>query len=417
MKGRLSLAVPVAMAVCAVASASSAEVEPRQMAGGRQPRQIVIFAEAKVDHDTNVARLGQRLATEQRIIPDDTIYSPSSNVDIVLPVGRQALFLKGYGSYLFHDANKRLDRSEADLSGGIGNSIGRCGSVLGGTYRRGLSQIEDRALVQNVQNILTSRRVSFGLTCLTPSGLGMLSSVSRDWGDNSLTQLRENDSVTSAATLGVVVGRPSTGVGTVFGGYSETKYQNRTSSTGGQDGYEVINGGVRLERKLGGRINAEASVSYSRLSLKAPPIVRPGAPADVGTEFSGWTYSAGLTFRASSRLETALTLDRKISPTIVSGRAYEIQTNYNGRIDYRIGSRIRTSLTLVQSRIATRGGVPTGAQILTDSRTRSGTLAVEYRQSERVSLRLSGTREERQADNTDFDYGSDRVGIALSVKY
>lgn len=412
-----SFGLTVALGAWVLASASHAEIEPREMASGRQARTVKILAQGKVDHDTNVARVGPAIAAIQKIRPKDTIYAPSVNVDIVVPVGRQALFVSGSGSYQFHDFNKRLDRSEINVTGGLGNSIGRCGSVLGGTYQRGLSQLQDRALVQNVQNILTVSRASAGLTCVTPSGLGVLASATRDWGDNNLAQSRENNFVTSNAMTGILVGRPTTGGATVFAGYSETKYANRVSSTGGQEGYSVVNAGLTLERNLGGRIKATATLAYSWLSLAAPPIVRPGAPSDVGTEFNGLTYSGDLSYRASSRLQTSVAFARQISPTIISGRSYELQTNYTARVDYKIGSRFSVGLTLAQAETETQGGVPTGAQILTDSRTRSGQLALRYRQSDRVSIELSGGREDRVANNPDFEYTSDRAGIALTVNY
>ena len=420
-KMRRRLALGAVLVAAAFSTAAYAEVEPEDMVRGRQARKVEIQGIAKVEHHSNLARTSAALAVTQNLKRGDTIYSPSLNVDALIPIGRQALFLNGSASYLFHDANTRLDNSQINATAGIGNSIGPCGSVLSGNYTRSRSGLDDRVLLTTLDNLLSVKRASLGLTCTRPSGLGLIMSASQVWGDNSIPVATNSDYRTSTASVGGQFGRASVGSISVSGNYARTDYPNRDALLGESEGYEQIGGGVTLDRRIGGRIQATATLSYSNVELLKQLVLPAGAPMDLRSKFSGLTYSARVTYRASSRLQGGVNLDRSISPTIATGKTYELQTNYAVQADYRIGSRIYLQASARQSDSEVRGdsflGVASPVNILTDSRTRSVAGSLRYRQNDRLSLVLSGGYEQRRTNSPDLDYSSERIGLAAEFRY
>jgi hypothetical protein len=372
-----------------------------------------LSAEANVDYDTNVARTSKERAQLQGIEPEDTIFTPSLVAAIVQPIGNQALFLNGSVSYNFHDKNDQLDSDRWALRAGGAAKVGPCGFTLTGGYDRGTSELDDYTLVNRVENVLTVKRVLLDATCQR-SAFGVNATVSKDWGDNSLAVVEENDYETFGSSVSVFFSRPTFGSLGVFGNYSRTKYPNRFVF-GQEDGFDQYGAGVRFERRLGARINADASLSYSWVSLLAtrPAILFP----DANQEFSGLTYSANIDYRASSRITTQLGFQRELVPTLIQGRTYEVQTNFDWSADYRIGSRLVASLGALQRKADTQAGIATNPFSLTDSRTRAIFGSLRYRQSERLSFVLSAQHEKRKADNSAFDYSGERYGLAAAFAF
>ncbi len=417
MKGSLVLAMMTVVGLGCAETAHAQSGTPESLLEGRQPRKVTVIAQAKAEYDTNIARGSASLAALRGLTRADTIYSPSLNIDAVMPVDRQVVFLNGVVGYLFHDANARLDRSRIDVTGGAGGELGPCGVIASGGYLTGRSELEDRTLVADVSNVRTVKRVSLSARCSTPTGLGLVLNGSRDWGDNSAQLANEQDFEMASATAGISYARQSVGSITLIGSYSRTEYPHRIIITAGTPGYEVIGAAVELKRRLGARLEAAVQGGYSRVNLLAPLPPAPGAPADVLSEFQGWTYSGNLSFRPSSRIQANAIFEKKISPTLIAGRSYEIQTNYTLRASYRLGSRFTMSAGAILKDSDSRGGVPIGANFLTDSRTKVAVASIRYRQSDRLSFELTGQYEDRKADVSSFNYDSERIGIATNLAF
>lgn len=416
------MALGVLLAAVAGVSEAQAQVSADSMVAGRPTRQVEFKAQGKVEYDTNIARSNEAGAIRQGVSPSDTIYSPSLIASAVMPVGQQAVFLQANASYLFHDKNKQLDHSRINAAGGLGGRLGPCGATVTGAYARGRSELEDRTLTSRVQNIATVKSLSVGATCIRPPGIGVLVNVQRDWGSNSLAITQMNNYETTSGTAGVIFGKPTTGSISLIGNYSKTEYNDRPTLTGETPGFETYGGGFRFQRNLGARIQGTATLTYSHVetltALVAPPVPPGGTPLpDPQTEFNGLTYSAGVSFRVSSRLKTEATFDRRISPTLIGGKTYELQTNYTLRADYRIGSRFLVGVGAAQRESESRGGVSTDPTTLTDSRTRTVQGSLRYRQNDRLSFALNAQAERRKADNSDFNYNGERYGLAADFTF
>lgn len=392
------LAAGVALGALAAATAASAQEE----------RRLDFGLQATVEHQSNVAQTSKSQAALRGLSLDDTIFTPGANVNIVQPVGRQALFLDGSVGYAFYQNNDQLNREQANLSGGLRGSVGPCGYVLTGNYARGLSRIDDATLIADVENVQEVKRVAVDLACARESGLGVVAGYATDWTTNDLAASRLSDVDTETAMLGVQYARPALGVITIFGNYGETTYPNRII----EDGYDLYAIGLSYERKLGARIEGKASFAYTTVDSHAP------APIGSGDDnFETTAYSIDLSYRASSRLRFAGSFDRSVTPSTGIGRNYDVTEAYEIHGDYDLGARISLSLGAARVEREAAGGLLLPIIQLTDSTTDAVYGSASYKLSERISFKLTAGHEERSTNAPQFDYTNDRIGVGVDAKF
>lgn len=405
--------------VAASASAASAQVGPDQMVGARLKRTVDISANASVQYDTNVARTSEALAARENIRPEDTTYTPSIYANLLLPIGRQAVFLNGSVGYTGHQYNTQLDSAHADIKGGVGNSLGPCGTVLSGAYSRGRSEFGNNLLVTNVADIQEVQRIEFGIACKRSAGLGIFADATRSWSSNSLPQSANGNYVSTVYSGGVSYQRPS------FGSLSLTAEDAKTdySADGiaallvGPTAFEAKSGGVRYERRLGGRIQASAAVNYTKAtSQQALPV---GATIPTSRDFSGLTYSGDVSYRASSRLTGHAGFNRSVNPSQITGGSFEVDTEYQLGVTYRMGTRITLALTGRDRQTSVHGDIPLilAATTLTEARSKTIEASADYRLNKRLSFILSARHETRDANNPLFAYDDDGVGLSVSARF
>jgi hypothetical protein len=397
--------------------AGAGGVAPEDMAQGRPKRELRFEVRGEVEYDTNIARAGAVQAALQGVRPEDVVYSPRVAADVVIPVGQQALFLSGTAGYDFHDVNAQLDHSRIDMTGGLGGRLGPCGGVVSAGYARGRSQLNDRALSEVIDNILEVERVAAGLTCARPSGIGVIVEADRSWGSNSEARTALNNYEMTSATASLMVGRAAVGKLSLLASYSHTTYGNRPLINGSRDGFDLYLAGLQAERRLGGRIEVNAAVSYviSEMLETPPPV--PGSTSVQTVKFEGITYSADVSYRASSRIRFQGAFERAVAPTLVQSQSYEIQTNYAVDVDYRMSSRFLLGLSLSQKESDTRGVIVTGRTSLVRARTRLISARLQYKQSRRLAFSLAAERARRATNDPLFDYTSNRVRLATIFTY
>jgi hypothetical protein len=232
------------------------------------------------------------------------------------------------------------------------------------------------------------------------------------WGQNSLDQLRGNEYESTDVSGGIIYGTPTRLSVSLIGSYSTTDYPHRISILQ-SDGYESWSAGVRLERQLGARIQGAVTVSYSSAKSKNPPIL----PITTSSNFDGITYAGSLSYRASTRLTFLADFDRSVNPTLIQGGSYQLQTDYSLRADYRMGSRVLVGVGALQKESDAKGTSILVPDQLTESRTRIALATLRYRQSQRLSFTLNAQYEKRKADNAQFNYSGERVGLAADLSF
>lgn len=382
----------------------------------RQAREVKLGVQGRVEHDTNIARSSKTLAAQQNIVPEDTIYTPTANLRVIVPVGRQAVFVNGFASYLFHDKNTRLDDSRINGAAGIANRLGPCASVLAGTYQRGRNELEDRILLTNVSNILEVRGIRGDVTCVRAPGLGIGFSGSREWADNSSNLIATGAYETTSGGAQLMYQRPALGEFALIGTYSTTSYKTRPSfPASGADKFDAYGAGVQVKRQLGGRIEATGKFSYTWVNVNQLPT----APAALRvSDYQGPTYEAQLSIKPSSRLQSRFTFNREVVPSFIQGQGFEISEAYGGLLSYSLGSRIVLEANAQRQKRHAKGvTIVSPVPRLTDSTVDIGGLAIRYRQSQRLSFTLSGQIEDRNANDPLFEYRSNRIGLSADVNF
>jgi len=412
-------ALAALLGAAASASAAAAQVAPDQMVGGRLKRTVDITANASVQYDTNVARTSEALAARENIRPEDTTYTPSIYAHLLLPIGRQAVFLDGSLGYTGHQHNSQLDNTHADIKGGVGNSLGPCGTVLTGAYSRGRSEFGNNLLVTNVLDIQETEKIDFGVACKRAAGLGIFADAARTWSSNSLPQSANGNYVSTVYTGGVSYGRPSFGSLSLNISDAKTDYSSDELAAllTGRSSFEAKSAGVRFERRLGGRIQASTSISYTKAtSDQAIPV---GSTIPGSRDFSGLTYSGDISYRASSRLEGHAGSNRSVNPSQITGGSFEVDTEYQLGLTYRVGTRITLGLTGRDRQTTVHGDIPAAlaATTLTDARSKTIEASADYRLNKRLSFILSARHETRDANNALFAYDDDGVGLSVSARF
>jgi len=412
-------------AALAAASPVSAQVTPDTMVGSSQAKTVKLDFNVRADHDSNILKMQPGAPGTEGLRPEDTTYTPSVDLNLVAPVGRQALFLNGEVGYVFHQNNKRLDTSRIDLTGGLGLHAQRCGATVSADYFRGRSAFELPALnsvlsgvlLTDVRNILDVESVNAGVTCSTPVGLGVFLTGSESRASNSEPTIAVSDYRKSMVSGGLRYGRPSSGSVSLVTSFTHTETPKRIIPGPGDEGYDETTVGLSFDRRVGGRIQANAAVSYFALDLLTSGRA-PVSPAATSDHSSGITYSGGVDYRASSRLQFNATFQRSVQPTILPGSPYQLLTGYTVGARYKIGTRIFTNVGADWNKIEAPAIVsPLFAPTLTNSRLKGIFGQVRYQLNKRLSVSVDARQEQRRANLPQFDYTSRQVGLVLAVSY
>lgn len=388
--------IAVGVATSAIMASSSAIAQ--------EAREVGFGLHAGIEHNSNVTRTSPAQAELRGLSLSDTIFTPSATANVVLPVGKQAVFLNGLIGYSFYEKNDQLDRELLNLDGGIRGKFGPCAPTLRATYSRGIVQFDDPILIDDARNILETKSVGIDVACARPTGFGLVAGASRDWSENSLEIAKLSDSRRTSMNVGVSYGRPSLGTVTLFYTRASADYPKRLI----EDGYDLDAVGLSYSRELGARIEGAVSVSMNRIDPHAPL-------AGGRRETTG--YSANVTYRANSRLALSLLLDRSVTPSTAIGRSYDLTTAYRVGADYELGERVMVTLGYSRVDRESDGMLALPIVQLTDSSVEAVTASVRYRQSDRLSFALTAGREERNTNAPQFDYTNDRIGLSADLAF
>jgi hypothetical protein len=131
-------------------------------------------------------------------------------------------------------------------------------------------------------------------------------------------------------------------------------------------------------------------------------------------EFEGWTYMAQIDYRASSRINTSVSFDRSVQPTIQSGAAYAVNQTLALDATYGLGSKLTLSGGLARAENRYKGVLP-GQLSKEEIDIISG--GARYAIGRRIALQLDLRHEERDANVAGFDYSSTQAGVTAIGKF
>ena len=373
-----------------------------------QDRSLTVGLKARVEHDSNV--LAGRNVYGQGKGAEDTSFSPEATIDLTQPLGRHSAYLRGGVGYTFYNQNADMNRERLNLSGGTNLSLRACAVSGNVSYGRGVNTFEDPAFVYDARSIRSTLAVTGGVNCSTPTGIGVMAQVAKNWSDNSRSSMRDANYESLSYTGGLTYARPALGTLTLFGSREEVEYPDRV--VGG--GFTVDSFGGKYDRQLGARIQGTVTVSHSH--VEQDPLFVPGFGA-LQSEQNELSYGGTLTFRVNSRLNLLASFNRGITPAIGFQQAYEVSNRYRVSGTYKISSRLTAAAGL--SRIERDPGedVLPLSLLPTESTLDLATATDRYQQNERIGIEVYYEHEARDTNISAFDYSADRIGVTTVVTF
>lgn len=313
---------------------------------GVPERHIGIRADVDLNYDSNAFGVSKalepvRLAGSRS--KDDISITPSLQLDILLPFGRQSAFVRGGIGYDFFTKNSELNRERINLDLGTNLQVTNfCTTTINGTYLRSRSNAGD--VVDPVAGGLvrlnnTEEFKSIGARADCGSGFGISPGFGYRHSEtrNSKSVFKFNDSNQDSFDGSIGYQRPTLGRLSIYGSYSTGKYLNRDilglpfGLTGfPRDGVKSYSAGGRFERNIGSRISGVLSVGYSWVDPKSL----------ASKKFRGSSYSAQINIIPTNRISLDLLASRAAELSNTTIASFSITDVYALNGTYRLNERL-----------------------------------------------------------------------------
>ena len=358
-------------------------------------------------YDSNVAASDAAVAAERGISQQDSITEPSIAVDILVPVSRQSVFLKGSAGYDFYSRNSILNSGRIDLQGGANLLVRNCKGTVSAGVNYQQSDLQDLSLIAT-RNVNDTESVNLNGSCGGQVGFAPTLSLTQTWSNNSSPLLKPSDFRDLNATVGLAYRRPLFGELSAFFSYDDASFPNRdlfAAASPLQDGYRNYGVGVRYDRRFGARIEGDVKVAYTSVQPNDPTV----------RSFQGVTFGADLTFRFSRLLQAQLSLARAVSPTIRPDVTYSVQNSYGGQLNYSLGRKLTLSGGASGEVDSYRGAVILANQDITNETIWSAFVSAHYQLNRRIGFGLDVRHQRRDANLTAFSYSDDRVALSIAA--
>jgi hypothetical protein len=365
---------------------------------------------ASVLYDTNVSRSSTALASVRGLSRADTLYSVFANLNFNKNIGSASAYLTGTIGYDFYQTNTILNREHIDTQAGVRFKFGSCEALLGGTYSRQQSDLQNITQVLTTKNTIEAPVASIDFRCPRDHGFSPYVTATQAWAFNSAPSLRSSNSRSFAVEAGVSYRQGSLGEIDLFGNYDSTDFPERLFLIGGMvqsDGYTNDGGGIRFSHTFGGRLQASVSVSYTALNPHLP----------FEPKFDGFNYAGDVSYTVSSRLQVELSASRAVNPSIQTNTTYSVDTSFSGQATYKLNERVTLG---VNGSHATQDF--SGAVVIPGVNIQSQTINsingyLSYSFSRNLALNLTAGDESRRANVAAFNYDSGRVGLSITAAF
>jgi hypothetical protein len=382
---------------------------------GAPARQIGIRAGVDVSYDSNVFGIGRGLERQGVLggrSKDDISVTPSLQLDIVLPMGRNSLYTRGVIGYDFYVDNTQLNRERINLdAGGNFQATSACAVAPNINYGRFRSNAGD-VFVATGDPTLVRRNVEERFTVGAQASCGRASGVSATLGyrhttiRNTAPIFKFNNLNQDGVDGSIGFQRPSLGRVALYGNYAEVEYLNRA------DAIRSYGAGLRFERSIGSRASASIAGGYTWVD-----------PQSNTNRFSGSSYSATLNLRPVDRFSVDLLASRSVDFASTVFASYTITEVYalNGtyRLTPRLAANFGSSYQTRDFRYNFGAGIPVIA-ITNDKFTRAyGGLVFDLNRRLRLNALVSQQRRDSNSilnpTNGFFDYTNTTVSIGASL--
>lgn len=390
-------------AVCAAACATPAEAQ--QSNGSRQ---IDVSVSNRLQYDSDVVLSDNRISGGGG--KDDVSTSPTLDLDIYLPRATGSLYLRGNLGYTFYRKFTKLNRERINLEGGFDQRVlGDCIVHGGAKYSRQLSDLGDIfttvPITGVVRNSEENREISADIGCGGGIGFRPSVAVSRSETRNTSSLRKFSDADTNSFTGQLGYSAPAIGVVSVFGRYSDSKYINRPTPTGEDDGVRTYAAGVQLERDLGTRLNFTGSINYSKVKPYLSSV----------QDFSGVGFDVSAQYRGDF-FQVWLTGSRAAEPSTLLFVSYDIQTSLGLNMTTELTPRIRWNGGFsYRRRSFAASPIFIGAPLRGAESLYTLTTGLSYQAGRRLRFSLDGLYTKRTSDTQLFNYDQKRISLTTSL--
>lgn len=370
-------------------------------------REISIQAVSRVEYDSNVLRTSRAAAATRGLEADDIRWSPSLDLNILYPVGRNSLYLNGSIGYRFHRNNDQLDRERIDLNGGGVAQLAGCQTSVDLIYSRGLSDLADLVGGPTLTNTEERRSGSVNVSCGGTIGLRPGVGYTRNEVENSAVARQGTNYASDTYTASLAYVRPTFGELSLYGTYLDGRYPNRAAAgplpVG--DGVEIYNFGASYQRQIGARLRGVVSGGYTKVKPRLATTA----------DFSGVSYSGDITW-TGERANVMLAFGRSAEQSNLIAITYAITTRFSIDTEYAFNERMRAEVGAYQVKRNFESSLLTPANLVRpDDRTRGAYVGATWSAVRRVSFNLRVLREERETGVALFDYRHTQVALTTRL--
>lgn len=390
---------------------------------GAPTRHVNIRANVDATYDSNVFGLSDAFIEQHGLgsrSKDDFSFTPSLQLDLYLPLGRQSVYARGSLGYDFYIHNTGRDRERINLGlGGTAQLTSTCSVGLDGNYTRSLSNAGDVLVVEEDQLVRRNNTTEFrsiGAQAQCAGAVGISPSIGYRHAEtrNSRELFQLNDSNQDTFDLSIGYQRPALGRISVYGTYSKGEYLNRNIlglpfDVPGipNDGTTSYSAGARFERSIGTRLSGSASIGYSWVNPKAI----------FAQKFRGAVYSLNLNVIPTTRLSVDLAASRSANLSNNALASLSVSEVYSLNATYRLNERVSLNFGSALTKQNFRQTVQTIDQITfvsKDKFTRSYGGFV-YNLNRRIRLNGLVSHQRRSADNPLFRYSNTSATLGISL--
>lgn len=400
-----------ARATASLAVLAAAAIPTAASAQRRAEPVTQLTASLAVRHDSNVARANAETAASRNLTLGDQRATPSLDLVVSRPLGRNTLSLNASAGYDFYRRNKRLNRERLSLGALAGVMAGPISLDLGANFARRQSDPGDIVPLlipgaNSVRNTETTQDYSasarFGSSTY---GLKPMASFGFGTGTNSNERRRIANYRSVRYGGGVSYDGPTLGSFTAQYLRSEIDYPDRPAVFN-QTGFNTDRIQLTGKRELGSVLTASGGISW--ISLKSD-----GAGGQT-LKTVGWNL--GLTAVPTPDIQLSAGFARDVSPSLGTDALYQIGNNYSAGVIYQLSQSNALSLRASLDDRTYAGAGRIFGIALTDSVQRQVTATWSVNRGGLLSGAIDVGYQDRDANGTFFDYNSFFVGVRTGLR-
>lgn len=378
---------------------------------GAPTRDISIDVTGQATYDSNISRSSRAGISARGIEKEDMRLTPAVEANITLPTPVAVLSLSGTVGYDFFVRNTQLNRERIDLLAGAATKLSICDVGAQAGYSRAQSDLIDLSIVPgdpetSTVNVAQRVRVGGSVTCGSGS-IRPTAFVDYRTVDNSAVRRRISnvDSLTYGG--GVSYTSPSFGVLTAFVSRSNFDFPNRDGPVAALQSFDLTSYGLRLDRRLGGRLQVHGQVSY----------VDVGGVGSFNDRFDGLNWDASAALRIGERARLSLAAARQIDASAAFNLRTAQVSRYSAQLDYAVSPLVRAAITTsLMNRDFDVDPALAPIVVLDDDRVFEIVGRLTHNYGRRMSFNFSVGYSERSADVEIYNFDAVRAMVGATLR-